>query len=54
MGRIESFDLNAAKLTATCDLELGMDYWISECGPGDEVVFPSSSTAHFALEGADK
>ena len=34
---------NGRILKAECELELNKDYWISECGDGDKVVFPSSA-----------
>ena len=40
LSRLEICDKS---LKSGCDLELNKDYWISECGEGDQVLFPSSS-----------
>lgn len=34
-------------IKADADLELNVDYWISECGPGDEAIFPGSAVSSF-------
>ena len=36
-------ELDGRTLKAERELKLNKDYWISECGDGDKVVFPSSA-----------
>ena len=37
------------KVSAEVELELNIDYWISECAPGDKVIFPLCGRATFSL-----
>lgn len=46
-GKILSINSNATELKGTNNLQLNSDYWISECAPGDLVVFPSSACTSF-------
>ena len=42
--------LAGGNVTAEKDLELNIDYWISECAPGDRLCFPRCARAEFTLD----
>ncbi|MBR6371804.1 MAG: hypothetical protein IKS20_01340, partial [Victivallales bacterium] len=40
---VSKLDINKGAIKAEKELELNKDYWVSECGNGDEAIFPNSA-----------
>ena len=47
---VSRMEKDKSTVKAEKPLELNKDYWVSECGPGDEVLFPSALTVVFPAD----